>query len=406
MKSKIDQEIGKKNLSLADPMSKHRNTELSSRVTTTQEFPDIQTIRNAIPSHCFQPSTWVSMGYVLRDVTMAAVLGWAALTYIPQIPNALLRGVAWMAYGYAQGLVCTGIWILAHEAGHGAFSVHRRFNDFVGWVLHSSLLVPYFSWKFSHHRHHRFTGHMEKDMAFVPQTKDAQGRPGLKTLYLDPEMFEDAPIVQLVQLLGHQLFGWQLYLFFNVSAGVKSKQREEPNWWRMSHFEPRSAVFRLNEAVYIALSDLGIGLTLTALYFASTAIGWPAVFLLYIVPYFWVHHWLVAITYLHHTHPDVHHYTPEGWTFVKGALATVDRDFGWVGRSLFHGIIDTHVVHHLFPRIPFYKAEEATEAIKPLLGDLYHCEQSSFIGQLWSTFTTCRYVEDDPKVPGAMRWVE
>lgn len=236
------------------------------------------------------------MGYVLRDVTMAAVLGWAALTYIPQIPNALLRGVAWMAYGYAQGLVCTGIWILAHEAGHGAFSVHRRFNDFVGWVLHSSLLVPYFSWKFSHHRHHRFTGHMEKDMAFVPQTKDAQGRPGLKTLYLDPEVFEDAPIVQLVQLLGHQLFGWQLYLFFNVSAGVKSKQREEPNWWRMSHFEPRSAVFRLNEAVYIALSDLGIGLTLTALYFASTAIGWPAVFLLYIVPYFWVHHWLGIVS--------------------------------------------------------------------------------------------------------------
>jgi bifunctional Delta-12/omega-3 fatty acid desaturase len=53
----------------------------------------------------------------------------------------------------------------------------------------------------------------------------------------------------------------------------------------------------------------------------------------------------VAITYLHHTHPDVHHFEAESWTFVKGALATVDRDFGFVGRHLFHGIIDTHVVH-------------------------------------------------------------
>jgi omega-6 fatty acid desaturase (delta-12 desaturase) len=58
---------------------------------------------------------------------------------------------------------------------------------------------------------------------------------------------------------------------------------------------------------------------------------------------------VVAITYLHHTHPEVHHFEAESWTFVKGALATVDRDFGFVGRHLFHGIIDTHVVHHLFP---------------------------------------------------------
>jgi len=59
----------------------------------------------------------------------------------------------------------------------------------------------------------------------------------------------------------------------------------------------------------------------------------------------------VAITYLHHTHPEVHHFDAENWTFVKGALATVDRDFGWIGRHLFHGIIDTHVVHHLFPLV-------------------------------------------------------
>lgn len=57
-------------------------------------------------------------------------------------------------------------------------------------------------------------------------------------------------------------------------------------------------------------------------------------------------------------------------------------------------------------RIPFYKAEEATEAIKPLLGDLYHREERSFLGQLWSTFTQCKYVEADPAVPGALKWAE
>lgn len=55
-------------------------------------------------------------------------------------------------------------------------------------------------------------------------------------------------------------------------------------------------------------------------------------------------------------------------------------------------------------RIPFYKAEEATEAIRPKLGKLYHRDTRSFLGQLWSVFTTCKYVEKDPNEPGAMRW--
>ena len=126
------------------------------------EYPDIQTIRDAIPPHCFQPSAVRSLGYLVRDSVLIAGLGWAALTYIPQIENTAWRLAVWMVYGYVQGLFCTGLWILGHEAGHGAFSLHQQLNNVVGWAAHSALLVPFFSWKFSHHRHHRFTGHMEK----------------------------------------------------------------------------------------------------------------------------------------------------------------------------------------------------------------------------------------------------
>ncbi len=255
------------------------------------KYPDIQTIRDAIPAHCFVPSTWRSMGYVVRDVTMAVALGWAALTYIPLIENNLYRTAAWIAYGYLQGLVLTGVWILAHEAGHGAFSVHDRFNNVVGWVLHSALMVPYFSWKYSHHRHHRFTGHMEKDMAFVPHTKADRQKKRLADLYFDRELFEDVPIVQLVKLIAHQLAGWQMYLLFNVSSGSDSQQKKA-SWWRVSHFEPTSAVFRPSEAVFVAITDLGLFIVAGLLYLASTVVGWKTVFLMYGVPYMWVHHWL------------------------------------------------------------------------------------------------------------------
>ena len=81
----------------------------------------------------------------------------------------------------------------------------------------------------------------------------------------------------------------------------------------------------------------------------------------------------VAITYLHHTHPTVAHYASATWSFKKGALGTVDRSFGPIGRHFFHDIIDHHVIHHLFPKIPFYRAEEATA-----WGSLHRTERGKF----------------------------
>ncbi|KAJ4247820.1 hypothetical protein NW762_013029 [Fusarium torreyae] len=378
--------------------------------TSEPVFPDIKTIKDAIPAHCFQPSLLTSYYYVVRDLTMVSTLVWAALTYIPNIPDQRLRVAAWMVYGFVQGLVCTGVWILGHECGHGAFSLHGKVNNVTGWALHSFLLVPYFSWKYSHHRHHRFTGHMDLDMAFVPAT---QPKPSKSLVFAGidiAELFEDTPVAQTIKLVFHQLFGWQAYLFFNASSGKGSKQWEPKTglakWFRVSHFEPTSAVFRPNEAFFIFMSDVGLVLMLTALYFASKQVGVSTILFLYAVPYVWVHHWLVAITYLHHHHTELPHYTAEGWTYVKGALATVDRDFGFIGKHLFHGIIEKHVVHHLFPKIPFYKADEATEAIKPVIGDHYCRDDRNFLGQLWTIFGSLKYVEHDPTNKGAMRWAK
>ena len=56
-----------------------------------------------------------------------------------------------MCKGALQGAVCTGVWVIAHECGHGGFSKWQVVNDAVGLVLHSCLLVPYFSWYASMH---------------------------------------------------------------------------------------------------------------------------------------------------------------------------------------------------------------------------------------------------------------
>jgi hypothetical protein len=45
-------------------------------------------------------------------------------------------------------------------------------------------------------------------------------------------------------------------------------------------------------------------------------------------------------------------------------------------------------------RIPFYHAEEATWAIAPLLGEKYIQQKTNFLGDLWQSFVTCKFVEE------------
>lgn len=47
------------------------------------------------------------------------------------------RFALWSLYTFIVGLFCTGLWVLAHECGHGAFSDSKAINNAVGWVLHS-----------------------------------------------------------------------------------------------------------------------------------------------------------------------------------------------------------------------------------------------------------------------------
>ncbi|OOF93258.1 hypothetical protein ASPCADRAFT_209842 [Aspergillus carbonarius ITEM 5010] len=367
--------------------------------------PSLQALKDAIPKECFDSSVVTSLLYLARDILYCAILTYAAF-HIHLLPSLPLRVVAWAVYGFFQGCVGTGLWILAHECGHGAFSKHQSFNDFVGWATHSFLMVPYFSWKITHARHHRYTGHMEKDTVFVPWTDEQLAKKKHVRIEQLKHLAEETPIVSFVQLIGHQLMGWQLYLFLNVTAGPKSLPEGRGRTGMSSHFNPFGEIFSGSQALSVALSDLGLLIMGSILYYASTQIGAWNVVLLYFVPYLWVHHWLIAITYLQHTHPDVPHYSADTWTYTKGALATIDRTTGFIGRHFFHEIIDYHVVHHLFSRIPFYKAEEATRAIQPLLGKNYREEkQTSFLYSLMTTFRKCIYVSDGGKKNGVLHFV-
>ncbi|WFD26180.1 hypothetical protein MNAN1_001157 [Malassezia nana] len=380
----------------------------------------VQDLLSAIPAHCFKRSTFYSSLYLAVDLVQACLLFYVASWIDPSVSKLsvvapylsldatrhLASFALWALYSVLQGMVFTGLWVIAHECGHQAYSPSKTINNAVGWVLHSALLVPYHSWRISHARHHAGTGHIKRDEVFVPRTRADRGLLPLRpaddngplvtedTTWGEwlAELLEDAPLFNFVELVIQQLLGWPLYLLFNVSG-----QMHYPKY--TNHFSPNSIIFDKRHRGQIIASDIGVGLMLAALavwaYIAPG--GWMDVLKYYFVPYLWTNHWLVMITYLQHTDVKLPHYQASVWNFPRGALCTIDREWlGFVGPWFFHGIAETHVLHHVSSKIPHYHAWEASEALKARIGSHYMKSTENVFVSLWKTIRSCRFVEDEP----------
>lgn len=143
----------------------------------------------------------------------------------------------------------------------------------------------------------------------------------------------------------------------------------------------------------ILLSTITFLASVALLFRLSTEYGFLTVFLWYGAPYMWTNAWLVLYTWLQHTDPSVPQYGADEWTWVRGALCTIDRPYG-IFDFFHHKIGSTHVAHHLFHEMPFYRADEATAALKEYLGPLYNYDPTPFYIAMWRVARTCHYVED------------
>ena len=129
-----------------------------------EDVPTKAQVRAVVPNHCFKRDTLRSLGHVAQSFVCTAAT--AALGLL--IPLKLAALPLWIAYAFVTGTAAMGLWVLAHECGHGAFSDNRALQDAVGYILHSLLLVPYFSWQRSHAVHHQHTNHIYGERHFSP----------------------------------------------------------------------------------------------------------------------------------------------------------------------------------------------------------------------------------------------
>lgn len=149
------------------------------------------------------------------------------------------------------------------------------------------------------------------------------------------------------------------------------------------------------------VSDVGLAAVLSGLGWLWTQYGFLYLLKMYIIPLLVVNHWLVMITYLQHTHPGLPHYDDKEWDWLRGAMATVDRSYGFLD-NIFHNIADTHVAHHLFSYMPHYHAQEATQAIKKVLGPYYAHDSRPVFKAMWQEFSNCEFVVPDKPGDGVL----
>eukprot|EP00484_Ammonia_sp_Unknown_P015802 CAMPEP_0197074326 /NCGR_PEP_ID=MMETSP1384-20130603/211051_1 /TAXON_ID=29189 /ORGANISM="Ammonia sp." /LENGTH=286 /DNA_ID=CAMNT_0042513167 /DNA_START=1554 /DNA_END=2414 /DNA_ORIENTATION=+ len=280
----------------------------------------------------------------------------------------------------------TGLWVIAHECGHHGFTPNKLLNNLVGFICHTVLLVPYFSWQYTHAQHHARTNNLESDTVHCPRMKYAS------TGEMKPR--NRGVLDRLTRILKLSVLGWPLYLLVDATGPPK---HDEISW--VNHFNPYCAYFPSYMANLVVLSDIGLIAWIWCLYRIYTVLGFVNLVFYYFVPYLIVNHWLVTITFLQHTDWDIDRYAPVEWTWLRGAFGTIDRDYGVFLNYAHHHIQDSHVIHHIFSSMPHYNAIEATQHLKKSkFGGFYRESKESWYGALWKIVGQGRWYKKDEHV--------
>ncbi len=273
---------------------------------TKDDFPDSGTVRKVIPADCFEPETAKSLGYLSVSVVGTALctyFGVSALSVLD--PANILTLPFWSAYSVVTGTVAMGLWVLAHECGHGAFSKDKKLQDAVGYVLHSLFLVPYYSWQRSHAVHHRYTNHMELGETHVPEDSaiDAKDK-----LYDSIELrknilnqFGDEDGIKIwgaFQAVLHLIIGWPAYLLIGATGGPDRGMTNHYFPYPLSEpKQPKKELFPGNWKEKVYQSDIGVAFVAAGALAWAACNGVPEMMAIFGGPLIVVNAWLVLYTW-------------------------------------------------------------------------------------------------------------
>lgn len=279
------------------------------------ELPSITDIKSKLPSECFKSSVAESMYFVVKDMVLIGLAFWA-INILHTFDHPLIWYPSLLLYWAFQGTMFTAVFVVGHDCGHDSFSKYPLLNDIVGQLMHGFLFCPFYMWKLSHRLHHKNNNNFERDEVFYPVKKS------------------DKLSANDTVLPG---FGFGTGWFAYLIAGYSPR--------RVYHFSPNDKMFA-GHFTGACFSLFTLSIWSCCLYKYASIYGGLALFNYWFVPVFIFASYCVIITFLHHTEINIPWYNSEKWDFVRGQLATVDRDYGIV-KYLIHNIGTHQVIENI-----------------------------------------------------------
>lgn len=251
---------------------------------------------------------------------------------------AALEISAWLAVPIAilAGAFVVRIFIIFHDCTHSSFLPSQKANRTIGIISGILTLFPFDKWKRSHSIHHATSGNLDK-----------RGTGDIWVMTVEEYLQASKKERLIYRIYRHPLvmFGFGPIYLFLVSNRFNRKGAKKKE--RMNTYLTNGSALLIYGAIIAGL-------------------GWEA-FLLVQIPILYVSGMFgIWLFYVQHQFEDSYFEDESEWDFVKAAVDgssyyKLPKVLQWVS-----GNIGFHHVHHLQPRVPNYKLEEAHESTPPL----------------------------------------
>jgi len=258
----------------------------------------------------------------IREITRTPLIAWQTLTmmvvclsvFFTSVVLAVTGKISLPAGALINGFIGYLIFSVVHDAIHRSISSNQRLNDVLGQIglMAFSPMVTLGLFRWGHIQHHRY--------ASGPNDPDRWTFEGPKFLLPLRWMFIDV---------------W--YFIFVLKSGNKTAYRL---------LKPTLIASAITLATFAVLTAYGYGWEVLFLWFIPTRITSA----LLGFSFFWL--------------PHEPHDTPQEENFTRAT--TIRKGWEWLMSPLLQ-YQNFHLIHHLFPRTPFYRNGELWRVLEPEL---------------------------------------
>ena len=284
--------------------------------------------------------------------------------------------IATLVISIIGGLFLTRVFIIQHDCGHQAFFPDRKKNDRTGFITSFLTCIPYKYWARSHNHHHAHQGQLDtRTIGDVNLLTVREYEALSKSAKFKYRIYRSFPVMFII--------GPAYYIFIHNRIPfitLKGWDKE------------RKMLLLTN--LYLVLFFAVVGLILCLPNF-DLAYGFKKLAFIYVPILLTFVFTAIWFFYMQHQHNPNYKAWKKDWEYVLAAIKGSSYYKLPAILNFFTGNIGYHHLHHLAPKIPFYKLEKCSNE-NPVFQK--HVSEITFWGSLKYAFYTLWDEENDRMV--------